>query len=48
MITTVLTQLNACRSPGDKAAVLVAAHKILVGESSSVRPALTPTDSDYT
>lgn len=28
----VLSGLNACQSPGDKAAILVAAHKIVVGE----------------
>jgi hypothetical protein len=37
-----LTQFNACRSPSDrdKAAVLVAAHKIPVGECSLLRDAL--------
>ena len=28
----VLAGLDACRSPGDKAAILVAAHKIVVGK----------------
>ena len=28
----VLASLDACKSPGDKAAILVAAHKIVVGK----------------
>jgi hypothetical protein len=28
----VLAGLDACQSPGDKAAILVAAHKIVVGK----------------
>ena len=38
MAVTALTQLDACRCPGDKAAILVAAHKVLVGNSSIYPP----------
>jgi hypothetical protein len=31
----VLSQLNACQSPGDKSSILVAAHKIVVGTNFS-------------